>query len=355
MILEAEITHSPSHTLAAKLVREIKGGHLKPGAKLAGLRETAQRHKVSLATVRHSFKLLAKDGFVICQHGSGTYVNPILKTKGTKMIALVTTVHEKTFENYFEPLFAEAGNSNVIPIVATIDEDWKDTIKKITAREPDAFLIDAEARRFNLDELRDACAPIPCCFVNRWEWHGVKPERAVLNDYPAAYGKALNHLKQRGHERILVIGNFNCPQPFMREYLKKASAPLGMELDKELIYVGIRDIEGKPGLFRKIFEKHAPTAVFGLADHLVHGFMQCALKASLDTSTIGRVGLFNQSYSTIPGQEFTSVRFDLPKIWKNAFEHCNAGDDSFVEYIEPELIVRESVNVSKYQSVKVAV
>ena len=107
MILEQEMTHAPSHTLAAKLVREIKGGHLKPGAKLAGLRETAQRHKVSLATVRHSFKLLAKDGFVISQHGSGTYVNPILKTKGTKMIALVTTVHEKTFENYFEPLLPE--------------------------------------------------------------------------------------------------------------------------------------------------------------------------------------------------------------------------------------------------------
>jgi DNA-binding LacI/PurR family transcriptional regulator len=341
--------------LADDITKQIKTGRLKPGERLCSLRSMAQKHRLSVAVVRKSFGALEKNGMLIQRHGSGTFINPSLKTKGTKMIALLTTVHEKTFENYFEPLFAEAANSNVIPIVATIGEDWQDTIKRITAREPDAFLIDAEARRFNLDELRDACAPIPCCFVNRWEWHGVKPERAVLNDYPAAYRKAVTYLKQLGHEKILIIGNFNPPQPFMQENFKEVLISVDMKFGKDIVYTGIFDIEKTPGLLKKIFAKNPPTAVFGLADHLVHGFMQCALKASLDTSKIDRVGLFNQSYSTIPGQEFTSVRFDLPKIWKNAFEHCNAGDDSFVEYIEPELIVRESVNVSKYQSFKVAV
>lgn len=357
MILEQEIANAPSHALAAKFVREIKGGHLKPGAKLAGLRETAQRHKVSLATVRHSFKLLAKDGFLISQHGSGTFVNPALKTKGTKMIALLTTVQKGYFENYFEPLFSEAGNSNVIPIVGTLDPkgNWKDGINKIIAREPDAFLIDAEARRFNLDELRKACAPIPCCFVNRWEWNSIKPERAVLHDYSAAYGKALKYLKEWGHAKVLVIGYLNPPFPFLRERLKEAAISADMELDKELIYTGIEDIEKNPRLLKEIFKKNAPTAVFGLADHLVLQALRQAMKAGIDTSRIEKIGCFNQSHSNIPGHEFTSVRFDFQEIWKSAFDHCNEGDDSFVEYVEPELIVRESGSVSKYQSVKVAV
>ena len=102
MILEQEIANAPSHALAAKFAREINGGHLKPGAKLAGLRETAQRHKVSLATVRHSFKLLAKDGFLISHHGSGTFVNPSVKFKGTKLVALLTSYHKQDIEGYFD-------------------------------------------------------------------------------------------------------------------------------------------------------------------------------------------------------------------------------------------------------------
>ncbi|MFA6567022.1 MAG: GntR family transcriptional regulator [Victivallales bacterium] len=344
MILEQNITHAPSHLLVARLVREIRGGHLKPGEKLDGLRETAQRHQVSLATVRHSFKLLAQDGFIIARHGSGTFVNPALKTKGTKMIALLTTIQKGYFENYFEPLFSEAADSNIIPIIGTIDKDgnWKDSIRKIIAREPDVFLMDIEARHFKLDELRKACASIPCCFVNRWEWHGIKPERAVLNDYSAAYGKALGYLKGRGNDRMLVIGYHNQPQPFLQEYLKRASMSVDMKFGKELRYVGIGDIEGNAGLLKSIFGKNAPTAVFGLADHLVQQFFRQTMKSGIDTSKIDKIGLFNQSHSNIVGQEFTSVFFDLRKTWKKAFDHCNAGDESFVEYVGPEMVIRGS-------------
>ncbi|MFA6293188.1 MAG: GntR family transcriptional regulator [Victivallales bacterium] len=328
--------------LADDIARQINTGRLKPGERLCSMRAMAQRHGLSVAVVRKSFSALEESGVLIQRHGSGTFVNPDLKTKGTKMLALLTMFQDKTFENYFEPLFSEAANSNIIPIVGTIesDGDWKGAIKKISAREPDAFLIDVEARVFKLDELRKACAPFPCCFVNRWEWHGVKPERAVLNDYAAAYRKALCHLKQLGHSRVLAIGHHEKPLPYLQERLKKASISVDMEFGRELSYVGIEDIEGNPALLKKIFAKNGPTAVFGLSDFIVHQFLQYGQKSSLDTSGLDKVGLFNQSYSNIPGREFSSVRFDLERIWKRAFNHCNAGDESFVEYVEPELIVR---------------
>ncbi len=76
MIISEETAHAPSHALAARLIREIKQNDLKPGQKLEGLRTLARRYKVSVATVRHSFRLLAKGGHIVARHGSGTFVAP---------------------------------------------------------------------------------------------------------------------------------------------------------------------------------------------------------------------------------------------------------------------------------------
>jgi len=329
--------------LVKDITRQIKTGCLKPGERLCSLRTMAQQYKLSVAIVRKSFDLLEKDGLLVQRHGSGTFVNPALKTKGNKMIALLTSFKEKSFENYFESLFSEAVDLNVIPIVGVIDEekDWKDTIKKIIMKEPDVFLIDVEARHFKLKELLEACAPIACSFVNRWEWFDEKPARAVLSDYPAAYTKAINYLKERGHDRILVLGHHNPPYSFMREYFKLVTASVSMEFGKELLYASIGDIEKTPGLIKKIFSKNAPTGVFGLSDYIVYQFSQQVTKISRSVSNIDKIGIFNQSYSNIPGHEFASIRFDFQKIWKSIFRHCNNNEDLFVEYIEPEILTKQ--------------
>lgn len=349
--MESLLTTEPakSQMVADHIAAEIRSGKLTPGARMYGMRELASRFRVSFTAVNQAYNILEDKKMIVRKARSGTFVNPALKTNATKMLALITTVQEKSFENYFEPLFAEAAGSNVIPIVGTIEPkgNWKETIEKIAAREPDAFLIDVEARQFKLDELLKACAPFPCYFANRWEWHGVKPEKAVLNDYPAAYGMALRYLKERGHEKVLVIGNHNPPLPFMQEYFKQASASADMEFDKELIYTTIGEIKKTPGVLKEIFKRNPPTAVFGLSDYLVHEFLQSAGDASLDSSKLDKVGVFNQSYSNIPGHEFASVRFDLPQMWKKAFDSCNKGKDSLVEYIKPEILIKTGVKKNR--------
>ncbi len=343
--MESLLTTAPakSQMVADHIVAEIRAGKLTPGARMYGMRELASRFQVSFTAVNQAYNILEDKKMIVRKARSGTFINPALKTNATKMLALITTVQEKSFENYFEPLLAEAADSNVIPIVGVIDgeKDWQDTIKKIIMREPDAFLIDVEARQFKLDELLKACAPFPCYFINRWEWHGIKPERAVLNDYPAAYGMALRYLKERGHGKVLIVGHHNPPYPFMREYFKKASTWADMEFGKELIYTSIGDIERTPTVLKKIFAENAPTAVFGLSDYLVHQFLQYALSASIDTSNLDKIGLFDQSYSNIPGHEFSSIRFNLQKIWKTVFNYCNKGKNSFVEYIKPEILIKQ--------------
>jgi GntR family transcriptional regulator len=60
--------------LRQRLEEEIRNGALKPGAPLPSEREIADICNVSRVTVRKAVQSLARDGFVVQRHGSGTTV-----------------------------------------------------------------------------------------------------------------------------------------------------------------------------------------------------------------------------------------------------------------------------------------
>ena len=127
--MESLLTTEPakSQMVADHIAAEIRSGKLTPGARMYGMRELASQFRVSFTAVNHAYNILEDKKMIVRKARSGTFVNPALKTNATKMLALITTFQEKSFENYFEPLFAEAAGSNVIPIVGTIDEkgNWR--------------------------------------------------------------------------------------------------------------------------------------------------------------------------------------------------------------------------------------
>ena len=339
MNLNWEIKNTPSHILAGKLAKEINHGYLKPGEKLNSLREIAEHYQVSLATVRNSFKLLSQASLIISQHGSGTFVNPALKLRETKLIGLITTFGRENIENYYDPLFAVAGEKQIIPMVSVIkgESNWKQAIKDIVARQPDALLIDVEARYFLLDELEQLCDGVPMCFCNRWEWYGFNPKRAILTDYVSAYIDALKYLKQARHQRIIIAGYHRKSQPFLEKYLKDAAKAVAMKFPSiELEYVSsafsFAEIE-------QILSKDTdilPTAVFALSDSLLWSFMNKLHDLYPDMpETIEKIGFFDQHWSNIPGREFSSYRIDFGKIWKKALEKISDPQWTGTEYVTP--------------------
>jgi GntR family transcriptional regulator len=60
--------------LRQRLEEEIRNGALKPGAPLPSERDIAEICNVSRVTVRKAVQSLARDGFVVQKHGSGTTV-----------------------------------------------------------------------------------------------------------------------------------------------------------------------------------------------------------------------------------------------------------------------------------------
>ncbi|MEI6421695.1 MAG: GntR family transcriptional regulator [Lentisphaerota bacterium] len=352
MILEQEIANAPSHALAAKFAREISGGHLKPGAKLAGLRETAQRHKVSLATVRHSFKLLAQDGFVIAQHGSGTYVNPAMKFKGTKLVALLTSYHKQDIEGYFEPLFEVANSFDALPMVCTFEDSASlpEVINKTIAREPDLLLIDVQAIEFPMDKFRKAIDGTPHCFVNRWEWHDTKPENAVMVDYATAYTQAFRMLVDKGHKRIVFAGNNQKARSFLRDRLTLSAKNAGLKFpSSELEYIGMKDNAGKPidsnspDLLR-IFGngKSIPTAIFAASDYVGFRIHELLRKMNSHIPEIETIGFFDTKWSKQSGREFSTFAIDYADMWKKAFSNLknDSAHGDNVQWTIPKFVGR---------------
>mgnify|MGYP001403070765 CR=1 FL=1 len=70
---------SKCRIVARHLIDEIKSGKYRPGDKLDSINTLSQRLGVGRRVVAMAFAILAKENYVITEHGSGTYINPQLK------------------------------------------------------------------------------------------------------------------------------------------------------------------------------------------------------------------------------------------------------------------------------------
>ncbi len=63
--------------LRGKLLEELSLGKFRPGDKFYSESQVSRSYNIALMTVRRSYEILEKEGFVRREHGSGTYVNKV--------------------------------------------------------------------------------------------------------------------------------------------------------------------------------------------------------------------------------------------------------------------------------------
>lgn len=338
--------------LADDIAKQINTGRLKPGERLCSLRAMAQKHRLSVAVVRKSFSALEESGLLVQRHGSGTFVNPSVKFKGTKLVALLTSYHKQDIEGYFESLFEVANSFNALPMVCTFEDSASlpELINKTIARELDLLLIDVQAKEFPMKKFRKAIDGISHCFVNRWEWHDLKPENAVMVDYAAAYTQAFRMLVDKGHENIVFASSHYRPRPFLINRLVEAAKSAGLKFpSSELEYIGILDNDGNPidsnspDLLR-IFGngKRIPTAMFAASDYVGFRIHELLRKMNSHIHEIESIGFFDTKWSKQPGQEFSTFAIDYADMWKKAFSNLRKCPDRVdnVQWTIPKFIGR---------------
>lgn len=329
--METSLSTAPtkSQMVADRIEAEIRAGTLLPGARMYGMRELASRFRVSFTAVNHAYNILEDKRMIVRKSRSGTFVNPAMKFKGAKLVAVLTSYHKQDIEGYFEPMFGAANSANAFPMVCTLEAGncWREMVKNITAREPDLLLIDVEAKDFPMEELRRLLGSTPHCFVNRWEWAEANPEHAVMIDYVSAYAQAFRMLFEKGHKRILFAGNHRAAAPFVTERLSKAAHRAGLEFPSaEIEYIGLKDQAGvltdvKSPEVHRIFGglRSRPTAIFASSDYVGFNMRQMLGKFNPQLAGLETIGFFDTKWSKQPGREFSTFAIDYADMWWKAF------------------------------------
>ncbi len=317
---------------------EIRAGVLAPGSRMLGMRDLARKFDVSVAVINSAYNTLEEKGMILRKDRSGIIVNPRLALAKTKLLALITSYGSDDIEGYYEPLLSVSGEKRVVNIVGALNFklNWKQTIRDIISRKPDGLLIDVEARRFPLEELKPLISGIPICYCNRWEWRPEKAKRAVLTDFAWAYAEALRILCKRGHERIGIMTYHRQPQPYLLEFLSQAGRMAGFaEDDRRLLNFSRDALLTDTVKVNKQLKKFRPTAVFAISDYL----LDILDKNCPDSSKFEKIGFFDQKYSQPANGNFSSFRIDFTKIWEAAIASF-AENAERVTYIKPELVRR---------------
>jgi DNA-binding LacI/PurR family transcriptional regulator len=188
------------------------------------------------------------------------------------------------------------------------------------------------------------------------------PVPRVSLDRGKAMELKLRHLHERGHRRIGILGleSDDMYQSIRRRGLRRATGALGMDYEKDLLFVEEgghhqQSYEFGALLARKVLAMgdSAPTALFCLNDRIaigaLRGLQAAGKRVPEDFSVIGLDNLPETAWTNPP---LTTVDQNIGKLMEKAQEALwtdgNGGKPPHYK-VEPLLVVRESTGRVKDQ------
>jgi DNA-binding LacI/PurR family transcriptional regulator len=217
---------------------------------------------------------------------------------------------------------------------------------KIVLKQPKSLLIDT----FYLSDyqhIRKKFPGVPVCLV-----HNELPSQeidcsGVFVDYAALFDKAFEYLLNKGHRKILTIGFFPDLNPndsrfrIIAESVQRNGGILG---SKEFPYLCYLDFLKNPAKLNEVFKNKDdyPTAFVGMNDHIIYQSIITFKERFPHLSVPEAIGIYDTSWSQMPGNEFHSFNLNFQELWKKAIAVLNneySGGKSF-HWISPTCIER---------------
>lgn len=343
--------------VADYITREIMDGNLRPGDRLYSMRDLCSKFGGSVAVINSAYDILEKNGLVERKPRQGVFVAAGKNAK--KRFVLLTNVGFKMPPNYHEELFKvmlESGNF-IHPLVIDPKLDWCSMIDQVIQDEkPTALLIDLESRFFDIDLIRQHVGDYPHMFVGRYDWDRENAPTGVYIDFDSVLEMGLRHLLKKGHKRILFVGHDPEPTSLELDAVREIATRCNLQYPgPDFGYIYCYGWAVDFDMTCDFLESAQPTALISRTDEMIFSFVsmyRCFYPEEADKLEL--IGGYDLIYSSIPGQEFSTIAFDHSKFWKKVIARFENGAQPVpgVEWLKPELILRKKKEITRKRTTK---
>jgi DNA-binding LacI/PurR family transcriptional regulator len=321
-----------------RLRRKITASGRNTGDKLAPVKDLAERCDASVFTVHQALRDLQDDGYVEVRHGRGTFVTS--RHRPVDMAETVTLcMHARghIFSDLVSLLMehlADRGRIGTLLGMEATHCGTEEMVRRIAHSESRTLMVQAGMHFpfevFDYPGMRNKNIVAVLSWASARRWDGLY---RVVHDREAGAKLVVDHLRQRGHQRVLVIGTLTqisqlthekpdelcAAYPFARHWSEAGGQWVSMQSHSR---PGRRGMLLDEERFLSFFdEPKPPTAIFGLRD--VEAWLaqdtllrrRPGLKEEVDVIGYGKTTWSEAGHPPIP-----TVDFDLQQIVKSAMQ-----------------------------------
>lgn len=350
------------YSLMEKLKGDILSGKIKPGEKLPSENELSEAFHISRHTVRKALAILANEGYVMAEHGKGTYCSERMRhLKQSKNIAVVTTyISDYIFPRLIQGMdrvLTANGYSIILKNTGNSRSGEAKALEDILTKDIDGLIIEPSksqilCKHMNLYAMLDEYQ-IPYIFIQ-----GIYPQmqdkpHILMDDCKGGY-LITKYLLDTGHRKL--IGIFKADDMQGRERhagFVKALQEYGIPYDPDrVIWFHTEDRKEKPAVMLDIFRKNGVPmdAIVCYNDQIAQSVKRSLQKTGVRIpEDISITGYDNSVISENELINLTTIAHPQEKLGEMAAEllleqiHKVPIEESKVErMIQPELIIRQS-------------
>lgn len=347
---------NPKYRQLKEILKEqINKGKLKPGDQIPPEEKIAQRHGVSLGTVRQAMAELVNEGLVYKEQGKGTFIAEKKKKKTFTIGLLLTDVGNPFFSQLARSIQEKAHLLKYSVIYYnTNDQLLRETesIDMLIKRRVDGVILvpvlkNGEERL--MQKLREN--DIPFVYLDRYL--NEPASDYIIIDNLSGVRQVMEYLISLGHKRIGCIS----AQPYTwtskqrMRVCKKIVRENNLATENSLVQISnLPDDKGGYDAMNKLFSmKNRPTAIFATNDIIAIGAYKAAkdkgIRIPQDLSLVGFDDIEASSHLEVPLTTITQPINEMGKIAMKILAGKSGKKDAQKLQkivLEPKLVVRES-------------
>lgn len=352
-------------SLMEQLKKDIINGQIKPGDKLPSENELSEEYGISRHTVRKALSILANDGYIVAEHGKGTFCSGERFTRmrggGSQNIAVVTTyISDYIFPRLIQGIdnvLTENGYSIILKNTGNSRKNEAKCLADILTKDIDGLIIEPSkseiyCKNFAQYKMLDDMG-VPYVFIQGTYSQLKDKPNIIMDDVMGGY-KLTSYLISLGHKKIAGIFKNDDIQGKMRHKgYTKALQEAGLLYDPDLVtwfHTEDRDVKPAEAVRQMIADGTEFDAIVCYNDQIaleiIGVLTEGGLKVPDDVSITG----YDNSFIAMSGPvKLTTIAHPKEKLGEMAAElllekikKIPDSESHVKRVIEPELIIGDS-------------